>query len=82
MGGSEQARFVMFQLVLLLLQVTRQVLAYMERSRLIQEGERKQIAREMARVAQAGALAKEIRSEVEKLSDDEVDAALRGDYRD
>lgn len=72
----------MFQLVLLLLQVTRQVLAYMERSRLIQEGERKQIAREMARVAQAGALAKEIRSEVEKLSDDEVDAALRGDYRD
>lgn len=72
----------MFQLVLLLLQVTRQVLSYMERSRLIQEGERKQIAREMARVAQAGALAKEIRSEVEKLSDDEVDAALRGDYRD
>lgn len=72
----------MFQLVLLLLQVTRLVLSHMERSRLIKEGEREQIARELARVAQAGALAKEIRSEVGKLSDDEVDAALRGDYRD
>ena len=72
----------MFQLVLLLLQVTRLVLSHMERSNLIKQGEREQIAREMARVALAGALAREIRSAVEKLSDEEVDAALRGDYRD
>lgn len=72
----------MLQLAILLLQVTRLVLIHMEKNRLIKEGERKQIAREMARVAQAASLAKQIRDEVDKLSDDEVDAALRGDYRD
>jgi len=72
----------MVQLAILLLQVTRLVLSYMERTRLIKEGERQQIAREMVRTANAAALAKKIRDEVDKLSDDEVDAALRGDYRD
>lgn len=72
----------MLQLAILLLQVTRLVLIHMEKNRLIKEGERRQIAREMARVAQAASLAKQIRDEVDKLSDDEVDAALRGDYRD
>lgn len=72
----------MFRLVLLLLEVTRQILSYMETNRLIKEGERQQIARELARAAQAAALANKVRDEVDKLSDDEVDAALRGDYRD
>lgn len=72
----------MLQLVLLLLQVTRLVLSHMERTRLIKEGERQQIAREMVRAAQVASLANEIRAEVDKLTDDEVDAALRGDYRD
>lgn len=72
----------MFQLAILLLQVTRQILAYMERSRLIAEGERKQIVRELVKAAEAAALTKQVRDEVDKLSDDEVDAALRGDYRD
>lgn len=72
----------MFRLVLLLLEVTRLVLAHMERNRMIKEGERQQIARELARAAQAAALANKVRDEVDKLSDDEVDAALRGDYRD
>lgn len=71
----------MLQLVLLLLQVTRLVLSHMERTRLIKEGERQQIAREMARAVQAASLADQIRAEVDKLTDDEVDAALRGDYR-
>jgi hypothetical protein len=53
----------------------------MERTRLIKEGERQQIAREMARAVQAASLADQIRAEVDKLTDDEVDAALRGDYR-
>lgn len=72
----------MIQLVLLLLQVTRQILTYMQERRLINEGQRRQIEVEMARAAQAAAIAIEIRTKVGKLSDDEVDAALRGDYRD
>ena len=72
----------MFQLVILLLQVSRQLLAYMERSRLIKEGERIQIARELVRAADAASVTKKVKEEVDKLGDDEVDAALRGDYRD
>lgn len=72
----------MVQLVILLLQVTKLVLTHLEKNRLLKEGERQQIAREMVRAANAAALAKKIRDEVDKLSDDEVDAALRGDYRD
>lgn len=72
----------MFQLVLLLLQVTRAVLSYMERNRLIKEGERRQIARELERAAEAAALSKKIREDVGGRTDDEIDAALRGDYRD
>lgn len=72
----------MFQLVILLLQVTRAVLSHLERNRLIREGERAQIARELVRVVQAASLAKRIRDEVGRLTDEEVDAALRGDYRD
>lgn len=72
----------MIQLALLLLQVTRQLLTYMQERRLISEGQRRQIEVEMARAAQAAAIAIEIRTKVGKLSDDEVDAALRGDYRD
>lgn len=71
----------MIQLVLLLLQVTRQILTYMQERRLISEGQRRQIEVEMAKAAQAAAIAIEIRTKVGKLSDDEVDAALRGDYR-
>lgn len=72
----------MFQFAILLLQVTRQVIAYLEQRRLISEGERRQIARELARTAQAASLAKQVREHVGRMTDDEIDAALRGDYRD
>lgn len=72
----------MIQLALLLLQVTRQILTYMQERRLINEGQRRQIEMEMARAARAAAISMEIRTKVSKLSDDEIDTALRGDYRD
>lgn len=72
----------MIQAVLLLLQVTRQILTYMQERRLIAEGERIQIQRELLRAAEAAKIALKVREQVGKLHDDEVDAALRGDYRD
>lgn len=72
----------MFQLAILLLQVTRQILSYLHDRRLVTEGQRQQIEKEMAKAAQAAAISLEIRTKVGKLTDDEVDAALRGDYRD
>lgn len=72
----------MFQLVILLLQVASSVLKYLNDNRLISEGQRRQIEAEMVKAARSAALAMEIRTNVGKLTDDEVDAALRGDYRD
>lgn len=72
----------MFQLVILLLQVASSVLKYLNDNRLISEGQRRQIEAEMVKAARSAAIAMEIRTNVGKLTDDEVDAALRGDYRD
>ena len=72
----------MIQLILLLLQVTRQLLTYMQERRLIAEGERRQIQKELLRTAEAAKIALKVREQVGKLHDEEVDDALRGDYRD
>lgn len=72
----------MLQFAILLLQVTRQIILYMEKSRLIKEGERRQIERELEAVAKAAAISKKINTNVGKMTDEEIDAALRGDYRD
>lgn len=72
----------MFRLVVALLQLASGLLRYLERQRLIQEGERRQIARELARTAQAAALAYSIKKDISELTDEEVDAALRRDFRD
>lgn len=71
----------MFRFAVLLLQVVRQLLLFLEQRRLIAEGERQAIATELVRVAQASNIANQIRLEVSRMSDEEVDAALRGDYR-
>jgi len=72
----------MFQLAILLLQVTALLLKFLQERRLIDEGKRQQIQLEMEKAAKAAALSVKIREVVGKLTDDEVDAALRGDYRD
>jgi len=71
----------MIKLAVLLLQVVQLLLRYRERARLLEEGEQRQIAKELARVVQVGSLAKRIREEVDSLDEDAVDAALRGDFR-
>ena len=72
----------MIKVAILALQVAVAVFRYLEERRLISEGERRAMARELARAAEITGLAKQVREEVGKLTDDEVDAALRGDYRD
>lgn len=72
----------MIKLAILLLQLATMTIRYLEERRLISEGERREVARELARAAQVTGLAKEVREQVGKMTDEEVDAALRGDYRD
>jgi hypothetical protein len=70
------------KLALLLVQLATAVIQYVQRRQLISEGERRQIAREMANAARLTGIAKEVREEIGKLTHAEVDDALRDDFRD
>ena len=72
----------MIKAAILLLQITAAIIQSLERRRLITEGERRELVREMARTAQLTGTAKEVREEIGKMTHEEVDAALRGDFRD
>lgn len=72
----------MFKFALLLLQVTRLLLTYLQERRLIAEGERKQLEKELLAAAKAAKVALEVRKQVGGMSDAQVDAALEPDYRD
>lgn len=67
---------------LLLLQIVRQIMDYLERSAAVQEGERRQVAQQLAAIAAAAQIAKETQEEISRLTDAEIDDALRGDFRD
>ncbi len=71
----------MLRFALAFLQVAATIISYLEKQRLIKEGERRQIQRELAAVARAAAIAKKYRDNVEDLSDEEVDARLSDDFR-
>lgn len=70
------------KLVLLSFQMITALIQYLERQRLIKDGERQQIAREMARTAHITGMVKQVRDEIGKLTHAEVDDALRDDFRD
>jgi len=72
----------MIKLAILALQVAVAIFRYLEERRLISEGERQEMARELARAEKITGLAKKVREQVGKMSDAEVDAALRDDFRD
>ncbi len=69
------------KIVLILLQLTRNILAMVEREKAIAEGERRQIAAQLAAVAAAAQISNEVREEIGKLTDAQVDDALDGDFR-
>jgi len=64
-----------------LLQIIRAIMDYLERNRLIQQGERQQFARELAALAKAVNISQEVKDEIAKLSDAEVDKRLDPDFR-
>jgi hypothetical protein len=70
------------KLVLVGLQIINSLIRYLEEKRLLDEGARQQIARELERTNKLIARSKEIHTKVGTMTNDEVDAALRGDYRD
>lgn len=73
---------IYFKFAVLLLQITQSLIRWMEEKRMIEEGERRIIAEELAKVAKAAKISKQVRQDVEKKTDAEVDDGLRGDFRD
>lgn len=73
---------IWIKLVVLLLQVTQAITRYMSEKQLLAEGERRVIAKQLAAVAKAAKIARDVQDDVKHKTDDEIDAALRGDYRD
>lgn len=67
---------------LLLLQVVKTIMDYLERQAAINEGERREVAKQLAAVAAAAQIAKETQDEIAKLSPSQVDDALGSDFRD
>ena len=70
------------KLVVLLLQIVQSIIKRMNDNKLIAEGEQRVIAQQLAAVANAAKISIEVRKDVGKKTDAEIDDALRGDYRD
>lgn len=73
---------IYLKLVVLGLELVNQLLRYMQEKRLLDEGARQEIQRQLEQAAKIVARAKEIQNEVGKMTDAQVDAALERDYRD
>ena len=69
------------KLVVLLLQISRSIIGWLERQQAIQEGQRMVLAKELEALANAAKVSKDVKTSVDGMTDDQVDAALRGDYR-
>lgn len=70
------------KIVLILLQLARSILSWLEREKAIAEGERREVAKQLAAVAASAQIAMEVRNEIDRLTDAQVDAGLDGDFRD
>lgn len=69
------------KIVLLLLQLTRSILAWLEREKAIAEGERREISKQLAAIAASAQIANEVREEIARMTDAQVDDALNPDFR-
>lgn len=72
----------MLSVVVLILKIAYQGITWLQRQQLLNAGAQQQIASELLKIAKASGTAKIIRAEVEKMSDEELDRALDGDFRD
>ena len=69
------------KIVLLGIQILSAVIRYLDEKRLLDEGAKLEIERELARAAKIVARAKKIQANVDKMTDAQVDDALNGDFR-
>lgn len=69
------------KIVLLGIQILSAVIRYLDEKRLLNEGAKLEIERELARAAKIVARAKKIQANVDKMTDAQVDDALNGDFR-
>lgn len=70
------------KLVLLGLQVITSIIRYLEEKRLLTEGAKLEIEKQLVEASKIVAKAKKIEANVGKMTDAQVDAALERDYRD
>ena len=69
------------KIALILLQLSRSILAWLEREKAIAEGERREVAKQLAAIAASAQISNETREEISRLTDAQVDDALDGDFR-
>ena len=66
---------------LLLMQIVKSILDYLQRNAAIKEGERREVAKQLAAIAASAQIAKETSEEIARMTDAQVDDALSGDFR-
>lgn len=70
------------KIVLLLLQLAKSIMAYLEREKAIAEGERREVAKQLAAIAASAQISIETRAEIDRMTDAQVDKSLDPDFRD
>ena len=81
-GKAARDPVTYIQVVLAILRVASALIRLGEQRRWIAEGERRALARGLAEAVKAANAAAAIRRDIEAMTDDEVDRALSGDFRD
>ncbi len=81
-GEDRRNQVTYIQVVLAILKVASALIRLGEQRRWIAEGERRALARGLAEAVKAANAAAAIRRDIEAMTDDEVDRALSGDFRD
>ncbi len=81
-GEDRRNQVTYIQVVLAILKVASALIRLGEQRRWIAEGERRALARGLAEAVKAANVAAAIRRDIEAMTDDEVDRALSGDFRD
>jgi dsRNA-specific ribonuclease len=69
------------QVALLLLNFAKYLIAKFEREKTLNEGEQRAVVKALVELAAAAKMARQIEDEVGKMTDAEIDDALRGDLR-
>lgn len=73
--------FDWIKVALLLLQISRSIIGYVERQQAISEGQRQVLAKELAQMLVTAKIAREVQTAVDGMTDAQVDDNLSSDFR-